>query len=105
MENNFDTVSGTVRELQKKGYTLDFSILADKECLICNKTSIELSPDEFVIDQIFRFEGDSDPGDEMIVYAISAKDKNAKGVLVNAFGTYSDSRNSAIVKKLNRIKK
>lgn len=41
----------------------------------------------------------------MIVYAISAKDKNAKGVLVNAFGTYSDSRNSAIVKKLNRIKK
>lgn len=106
MDNkSFDTVSEAVRELQKQGYTLDFSLLADKECLICKKTAVELSPDDFDIDQIHRFEGDTDPGDEMIVYAISSVSKNVKGIVVNAFGTYADSSSAAIVKKLNSTSK
>ena len=99
---SYDTVSEAINDLQKSGYTIDFSIMADKECLICHKTGTELSSDEFEIDEFYRFEGDSDPGDEMIIYAISSNKNIVKGIVVNAFGLYSDNTSSAVVEKLNK---
>jgi len=98
---SYDTVTEAMAELKKLGYTIDFSIMADKECIVCHQTATELSPDDFEIDHFYRFEGDSDPGDEMIVYAISSNTDNIKGIVVNAFGIYADNASSAIVKKLN----
>lgn len=37
----------------------------------------------------YRFEGESDPADMSILYAIETKD-GKKGFLLNAYGTYSD---------------
>ena len=100
-QKNYDTVTEAMAGLKKLGYTIDFSIVTEKECLICHLTSTVLSPDDFEIDSFYRFEGDSDPGDEMIVYAISSKKNNLKGIVVNAYGIYADNASSAIVKKLN----
>jgi hypothetical protein len=98
---NYDTLSEAIAELKKLGYTKDFSILTEKESLVCHLTTTVLSPDDFQIDDFYRFESNSDPGDEMILYAISSKNKNLKGVVVNAYGVYADNASSAIVKKLN----
>ena len=98
---NYDTVTEAMADLKKLGYTIDFSILTEEECLICHSTATELSPEDFEIDQFYRFEGESDPGDQMIVYAISSNKNNVKGVVVNAYGIYADNESSAIVKKLN----
>lgn len=100
-EKDYDTVTEAMADLKKRGYTIDFSILPERECLICHVTSASLSPDDFEIDHVYRFEGNTDPGDEMIVYAISSKDNNLKGVVVNAYGVYADNATSKIVKKLN----
>ncbi|QHI36166.1 hypothetical protein IMCC3317_15250 [Kordia antarctica] len=102
---SYDTVTEAMTDLNKLGYTIDFSILTDKECLVCHLTATELSPDDFEIDHFYRFEGDSDPGDEMIVYAISSNKNNLKGIVVNAYGVYADNASSAIVKKLNMHRK
>lgn len=98
---SYDTVTEAMADLKKRGYTIDFSLLADKECLICHLSATVLSPNDFEIDCFYRFEGDSDPGDEMIVYAISSIKNNLKGIVVSAFGIYADNATSAIVKKLN----
>lgn len=98
--NNFGTVNEAVNDLLKRSYTTDFSIIAEKECLICNKISVQLPPDEFEIDETYRFEGMTDPGDEMIVFAISSLKHNLKGIVVNAYGMYSDSTSSKIVERL-----
>lgn len=98
---SYDTVSEAMADLKKLGYTIDFSILTDEQCLKCHLTATVLSPDEFEIDHFYRFEGDSDPGDSMIVYAISSKNNNLKGIVINAYGLYSDNASSAIVKKLD----
>jgi hypothetical protein len=98
--NNYDTVTEAMIELKKLGYTIDFSILTDRECLISPLIPSVLSPDDFEIDDFFRFEGNSDPGDGMIVYAISSKHDDIKGIVVNAYGMYSVNSSSAIVKKL-----
>lgn len=98
---SYQTVSEAMIELAKRGYTTDFSILVEKECLVCNQTAKQLDPDEFEIDEIYRFEGNTDPGDEMIVYAISSIQHALKGIVVNAYGMYSDSSVSKIVSKLH----
>lgn len=97
---NYDTVTEAVNQLQERGYTSNLSVLAEKECLLCHKTSIQLSPSEFEIDEIYRFEGNTDPGDEMIVFAVSSKKHDIKGVVVNAFGMYSDGIQSRMIEKL-----
>lgn len=99
---SYDTVSEAMNDLRKRGYTHDFAIYAEKECLVCGETALNLSPEEFYIDEFYRFEGDSDPGDEMVVYAISSEKYGLKGIVVNAFGTYADSKVSKIVKHLHR---
>ena len=102
MKMNFyyDTVSEAINDLARRGYTTDFEILKEAECLICNKTAEQLSPDEFEIDETYRFEGNTDPRDEMIVFAISSINNNLKGIVVNAYGMYSDSATSKIVERL-----
>ncbi|MBI3510247.1 MAG: phosphoribosylpyrophosphate synthetase [Bacteroidetes bacterium] len=95
---SYETMSEAVNDLVKRGYDHDFNI--EKEFLICEAENFRLSPDEFCIDEIYRFEGDTDPGDENIVYAISSEKKGVKGILVNAFGPYTDSLSAEIVAKL-----
>ena len=97
---NYITVTEAVEGLEGRGYSKDFNVHPERECQICQKTGISLSPDEFEIDEIYRFEGMTDPGDEMIVYAISSKKYGLKGILVNAYGMYEDSATSTVVQKL-----
>ncbi|MCX7548630.1 phosphoribosylpyrophosphate synthetase [Xanthomarina sp. F1114] len=104
-QKSYDTVSEATNDLMQRGYTTNFALMSDKECLVCHKTSVHLSPDDFEIDEIHRFEGMTDPGDEMIVYAISSLKYNMKGVVVNAYGMYADNSTTAIVKKLSRAEK
>lgn len=47
---NYDTVTEAMADLKKMCYTIDFSILTEKECLICHFTATELSPEDFEID-------------------------------------------------------
>ena len=98
---NYDTVTEAMADLKKLGYTIDFSILMAEDRLVSPLTSTVLSPDDFEIDSFYRFEGNSDPGDGMIVYAISSKKNKVKGVVVNAYGMYADIGTSKIIKKLN----
>lgn len=93
------TLSETINELVKLGYTHDFNII--DECLVCHKANITLSPDDFQIDHIYRFEGDSDPEYQSILYAISSKKFNLKGVLVNGYGISSDATTTKLIEKLN----
>lgn len=107
MENNrkrytYDTLSEAVNDLQKRGYTYDFLIPEEKECIYCQQNSLELSADEFFIDEIYRFEGMTDPGDESIVFAISSDKHNIKGLVINSFGADFGYRSSKLVEDLYR---
>ncbi|HET8827762.1 MAG TPA: hemerythrin domain-containing protein [Pelobium sp.] len=100
--NYYDTVSETINQLAKNGYTTDFEVLKEHDCLVCKQTAQQLSPDEFVIDETHRFEGETDPGDEMIVYAISSQKHGIKGIVVNGYGTYADADTYKIVARLKK---
>jgi hypothetical protein len=95
----YDTLSQAVNALQKQGYTYNFSVTSD--CLHCAEHELSLTPDEFEIDEVHRFEGETNPSDQSVLYAVSSKDKKIKGLIVNAYGIYSDDISAAIVEKLN----
>ena len=62
--------------------------------------TVQLAADEFVVDSHYRFEGNSDPGDEAVVYAISSAKHNLKGTLVNGYGLSADGATDELVRTL-----
>jgi hypothetical protein len=97
--DNLTTLVETMDALRKEGYIEDFNLKTHH--LECSGTDIDLHPEDFSIDKVFRFYGDSDPDDEAILYAISSKKHDLKGVLVNSFGIYADSVSTELAAKLH----
>lgn len=83
-----DTLSQVIEQLRKEGYEEDFNL--QQNCLECRQGDFKVFHDEFVIDRIYRFEGESDPADEATLYAISAPKYGIKGILVNGAGIYTE---------------
>src|SRR5690554_6560337 len=99
---SYETVSEAVNDLIKRGYTTDFYVEVTKDSIVCRKSDLALSADDFVIDEVHRFEGENDPGDSKIVYAISSTKHDVKGILTNAYGFYADGVTSAIISHLHK---
>jgi quercetin dioxygenase-like cupin family protein len=92
------TVSEVLNVLKERGYTVDFNL--NDNCLICQQNSLQIYPNEFVVDKHYRFEGMSDPADEAIVYAISSDKHNLKGTLINGYGIYADKLADEMIQAL-----
>ena len=95
---NSYTLSETMNELRIEGYTEDFNL--HQNCLECRNGEFKVFASEFKVDKNFRFEGVSNPSDSAILYAISSDSKNLKGVLVNAYGIYSEPLTDEMLDKL-----
>ena len=98
----YDTVSQAVNGLKQRGYAIDFNLEADK--IICRQTPVSLLPSEFEITEVYRFEGNSDPADEAVVYAIESKNGAVKGIMSSAYGTYAESISTEMIQKLSMHK-
>ena len=93
---SYDTVSEAVNDLKKRGFAVDFNL--QENCLICHGDKYNVS--DFEITEVYRFEGNSDPADEAVVYAIDSN-KGHKSVLVNGYGPSSDRISSQMGTKLH----
>jgi hypothetical protein len=98
----YDTVTEALKDLKLRGFTIDFNIAFDK--IICPDNKVCLNPNEFEIVETYRFEGDTDPGDENVVYAIESKDGTSKGTMSSAYGTYAESISTEMIQKLSMHK-
>ena len=98
---SYDTVAEAVNGLKQRGYTIDFNLEADR--IFCSTTPLALKPSDFAITEYYRFEGDSDPADEAVVYAIESK-KGERGLLVTGFGISAEGIGEEMIEKL-RVKR
>ncbi|MDO1449597.1 phosphoribosylpyrophosphate synthetase [Rhodocytophaga aerolata] len=95
-----DLVDAT-NDLKARGYNCDFKIVNNDdpareedapECKLLNLSSgKEYRSEELKIREHYRFEGPSNPGDMSVIYAIECEG-GEKGVVIDAFGTYSSRR-------------
>lgn len=84
-----------INNLRERGYTEDFNLA--ENCMICRNTKYNAS--DFEIREVYRFEGDSNPDDESVVYGIESRD-GVRGILVNGYGISAEPMSAEIARKL-----
>ena len=95
-----DTVTEAVALLRAEGYAEDFDLNGARfTCPVCGAAH---PLEQGVVEQIFRFEGDSDPGDEAIVLGVRCPGRPGKGVIVSAYGPDADPEHAALLAALAR---
>ena len=82
------TLSQIIPKLRERGYTDDFEYREGS--LYSMKTGKSFTPGELVIERFYRFEGDSNPDDMAVLYAISTS-QGIKGIIIDAYGTYDSN--------------
>ena len=93
---SYDTVTEALNGLRLRGFSVDFNL--QENCLVCNDDKFDVN--NFEIMEVYRFEGDSDPADEAIVYAIESVN-GMKGVMINGYGISADAMTKEMSQKLN----
>jgi hypothetical protein len=74
--------------LNEEGYTKDFRVTDGRLCSYDNSKTY--SPEEVKIVDFYRFEGETNPDDMAILYAIECND-GTKGTISNSYGPMADS--------------
>src|SRR6266496_537163 len=82
------TLASCINKMVLEGYTEDYKVNESCE-LISISNGRKYSPAQVRIVNFFRFEGDSDPADNSILYIIETDD-GKKGTLTDAYGPYAD---------------
>jgi len=83
-----ETVTEALTLLAAEGYSEDFNLGGGST--VCPRCGVACALDGGVIERQFRYEGDSDPGDEAIVLGIRCQSCGLRGVLVSAYGPNAD---------------
>ncbi len=95
---SYDNLIDALKDLKAKGFTTDFNLAFDS--LQCSASGTLLKPSDFEILEHHRFEANTDPDDSSVLYVIHATNGNLKGVLINAYGVYSDAVSDEMIQKL-----
>lgn len=94
---NYAGVTQALADLRARGYTDEFDFKDDH--LFCNSKGIKFNPLELKITEVYRFEGESDPEDSSVVYAIVSTN-GLRGVIIDAYGAYADEQKTRFLNKL-----
>lgn len=107
MENNdliphMKSLTSLTNKMVLNGYDDDFKITDNG--LKSLRTEKIYQPDQINIINFFRFEGQSDPNDNTILYVIETSD-GLKGTIVDAYGPYADRKLSEFLNNVESIQK
>ncbi len=99
--HKMSTLSQVTEILRKKGYNEDFEMT--EKGFTATKTGTTLSPEKIKIRKVYRFEGESDPDDMSVLFAMET-DEGIKGILIDAYGTYAGNEPEALSEFLKKVK-
>ena len=91
-----------LNRLCQEGYTAQFKATQGGICSMLTQNTFK--PGDIDIKHFYRFEGESDPGDTSIVYAIETC-SGEKGTLTDSYGVYADPLVEKFIKQVEVIKK
>ncbi|QCW99472.1 phosphoribosylpyrophosphate synthetase [Aggregatimonas sangjinii] len=98
MKKGYDSLVDAINDLKMLGYDKDFNL--QKSFLECKEPHHQIAPEEFTVDGYYRFDGNTNPSDESVLYAISSKRYQLKGILIDAYGAYSEPPSAEMLQKL-----
>jgi hypothetical protein len=87
---HYSTVSEALDNLNEMGFSYDFNIHEDE---------IVNNPHMHEVKHVYRYEGNSDPGDSAVVYGIKST-SGKKGVFVAGFSANTNSEAARVLDKI-----
>lgn len=100
--SQMNSLAFSINKMVLKGYDDNFR-MTDIGLKSLNTNKI-YQPEDIHIINFYRFEGQSDPNDNSILYVVESDDGN-KGTIVDAYGPYADRKLSDFMNKVEDIKK
>lgn len=85
---NYKSIPAALNDLRNRGYKADFS--AETFCLYCGDLDMRLNPEQFIVDEEYRFKGDAAHKEDTVLVAITSSN-GIKGILVDSYGSYSEN--------------
>jgi hypothetical protein len=99
---SYDTLTEALTDLRRRDFTLDYNLVGG--VARCEQVQEELRPEQLLIKEVYRFEGDSNPDDNMVLYALQSRPNPAnKGVLVAAFGPDVETATADFLHQLHQL--
>lgn len=95
-----ETLSEAVRRLQAEGYDGNW-YAAEDGTLQCGECGAQFDPREVTVDGRYRFEGESDPADMSILYALSAPCGH-RGLYSANYGPEAMPADVAVIRRMER---
>lgn len=93
IEDSNYTLSEVINQLKTEGYSEDFNL--PNSC-----SEFQDDPGQFIIENTFRFDNQSDPDDQCVLYAVCCRKRNLKGILLNSYGVYNEPATTEVLKKI-----
>ena len=90
-----ETLSEAIDRLRSDGYAHDFFAVADGK-LRCRQCGHEIDASALTITDVVRFEGESDPEDESVLYGLSFDDTHA-GLYSPPYGASATPEDIAVI--------
>ncbi len=94
-------LSQVFNKLREKGYTEDFE--ATTGGFVAKHSAKKFLPENLIIRKYYRFEGDSNPDDMSVLYALEAE-SGEKGIFVDAYGLYANNESEVISELLKKVR-
>lgn len=96
MSNQLKTLTEIINSLTKEGYTEDFKAFDERIKGLYNKK--DYKPTELLIEESYRFEGETNPADQSTLFKIKAVD-GTKGTMTMS-NNYESSQNEDLIRQI-----
>lgn len=93
--NRFTTLVELGEHLEAQGYNYLFNF----------ENEPAPNPREWCIETFYRFEGQSNPSDNSIVYLLVKRDGSKKGIIVNSYSIYASGTVSKFIREVQNCPK
>ena len=91
-------MTAAIERLARAGF--DESFKAREGKLFALNEEQLFDPEDLLVREIVRFEGESDPGDSTVLFALRSYDGKVRGTFVAGYGTSADPESAAVVSRL-----
>ncbi len=97
-----ETLSEAIARLEGLGFRDSFEAV-DGQLRALGAARV-FPPEALVVEAVVRFEGDSDPGEQAILFALRSPSGDVRGTFVAGYGVLTDPASAEIVRGLARAR-
>lgn len=93
-----ETLREALARLERRGFRSAFRAMSDGTLELDGETAI--APEALVVEETVRFEGESDPEDQAVLFALRSRDGRIRGTFIAAYGPQIEPACAAVVHRL-----